>query len=179
MKAWKIISGILSMLLSIVIAAFSFFHFILAAGGYTSASGIYGLLAAFVLFLAGLISICTCGGYLGGNITSTIFYFLSVVVSFARASSHVYLLVSGIWSLVCLIAVFIFCFFSKKKTDPVPRVAVYVQQGGQYPPQGGAYYPPQQAQNGQYYQPAPQQNVQEGQYYQPPQPSQYPPQNGQ
>jgi hypothetical protein len=165
MKAWKIISGILSMLLSIVIAAFSFFHFILAAGGYTSASGIYGLLAAFVLFLAGLISLCTCGGRLGGNITSTIFYFLSVVVSFARASSHVYLLISGIWSLICLIIVFIFCFFSKKKAEPVPQVNVR---------QGGAYYPPQQPQNGQYYQP-PQQNVQEGQYYQPPQP----PQNGQ
>lgn len=171
MKAWKIISGILSMLLSIVIAAFSVVHLFFAAGGYTSATGFYGLFAAFMLFLAGLISLCTCGGRLGGNITTTIFFLLSVIVSFARASSHVYLLISGIWSLICLIIVFIFCFFSKKKAEPVPQVTVNVRQGG-------AYYPPQQPQNGQYYQP-PQQNVQEGQYYQPPQPPQYPPQNGQ
>ena len=170
MKAWKIISGILSMLLSIVIAAASFFHFILAAGGYTSASGIYGLLAAFLLFLAGLISLCTCGARLGGNITSTIFYLLSVIVSFARASTHVYLLIAGIWGLLCLIIVFIFCFFSKKKAEPVQQVTVNVRQGGQYPPQGGQYYYP------------PQQNVRDGQYYQPPQQPQYPqqpPQNGQ
>ena len=182
MKPWKIISGILSMLLSVVIVAFSLLHIVGTTVSPSHTMGFFGLLAAFMLFLAGLISICTCAGYLGGNIATTIFYFLTVVLSFARISSYPYLLISGIWSVICLIIVFIFCFCSKKKSAAVPNVNVYVQQ-----PQGGVYYPPQQnVQNGQYYQPP--QQPQNGQYYrppqqqypqQPPQGGQYPPRSGQ
>ena len=135
MKAWKIISGILSILLSFVIAIISFLHFFAATVSSSFPMGLFGVLAAFLLFLAGLISLCTCSGYLGGNIATLIFFLLTIAASFFRIYSYPYLLISGIWSILCAIVIFILCFFSKKK-NPAPPV-----YGGQYyarqqPPQG-------------------------------------------
>ena len=194
MKAWKIISGILSILLSFVIAIISFLHFFAATVSSSFPMGLFGVLAAFLLFLAGLISLCTCSGYLGGNIATLIFFLLTIAASFFRIYSYPYLLISGIWSILCAIVIFILCFFSKKKypVDPA-RMAPPVYGGQDYapqqPPQGQPYQAPQYQQppqGGQYYAPpqAPQyqQQPQNGQYYAPPQAPQYPqqpPQGGQ
>ncbi len=193
MKAWKIISGILSILLSFVIAIISFLHFFAATVSSSFPMGLIGVLAAFLLFLAGLISLCTCSGYLGGNIATLIFFLLTIAASFFRIYSYPYLLISGIWSGVCALVIFILCFFSRKK-NPVDPARMAPQYGGQYyapqqPPQGQPYQAPQYQQppqGGQYYAPpqAPQyqQQPQNGQYYAPPQAPQYqqqPPQGGQ
>ena len=173
MKAWKIISGILSILLSFVIAIISFLHFFAATVSSSFPMGLFGVLAAFLLFLAGLISLCTCRGYLGGNIATLIFFLLTIAASFFRIYSYPYLLISGIWSILCAIVIFILCFFSRKKypVDPARMAPPY---GGQYyAPQGQPYQAPQQA---------PQYQQQGGQYYAPPRAPQYqqqPPQGGQ
>jgi hypothetical protein len=171
MKAWKIISGILSILLSFVIAIISFLHFFAATVSSSFPMGLFGVLAAFLLFLAGLISLCTCSGYLGGNIATLIFFLLTIAASFFRIYSYPYLLISGIWSGVCALVIFILCFFSRKK-NPVDPARMAPQYGGQYyAPQGQPYQAPQY-----------QQPPQGGQYYAPPQAPQYqqqPPQGGQ
>jgi hypothetical protein len=194
MKAWKIISGILSILFSIVVAVISVLHIFATTVSDTPLMGFFGLFAAFLLFLAGLISLCTCRGYLGGNITTLIFYVLTLAASLVRLDYYPHLLFSAVWSGVCALVMFILCFFSRKKkpVEPARTAPIY---GGQYyapqqqyqqPPQGGQYYAPQ----GQpQYQQAPQyQQPQNGQYYAPQtpqappypqQPTQYPPQSGQ
>lgn len=189
MKAWKIISGILSILLAFVLAVIAFMHLFATAIASVPFMGYFGFFGAFMLFLAGLISLCTCGGYLAGNISTLIFFLLSGATSYYGLSEHPYLLVSLIWSAVCAVIIFILCFFSRKRkrVEPARTAPIYVSQQyyGAQQPQNGQYYPPQQQapQNGQYY--APQQAPQ---YQQPAQqpaqqqyapPPQYPPQGGQ
>ncbi|MCR5648123.1 MAG: hypothetical protein K6F67_01145 [Oscillospiraceae bacterium] len=175
MKAWKIISGILSMLLSVVIAIISVLHIVAATVGESPVTGFLGLLAAFLLFLAGLISICTCPGYLGGNIATLIFYVLTLAACLTKIDDHPHLFLGVFWGGVCALVIFILCFFSRKKypVDPARMAPPY---GGQYyAPQGQPYQAPQYQQPPQAPQ-YPQQPAQPPQY-QPP--TQYPPQGGQ
>lgn len=196
MKAWKIISGILSILLAFVLAVIAFMHLFATAIASVPFMGYFGFFGAFMLFLAGLISLCTCGGYLAGNISTLIFFLLSAGTSYYGLSEHPYLLVSLIWSIVCAVIIFILCFFSRKRkrVEPARTAPIYVSQQyyGAQPPQNGQYYqqaPQQQApQNGQYYPPQQPAQQQAPQYQQPaqqqpaqqqPVPPQYPPQGGQ
>ena len=190
MKAWKIISGILSILISFVIAIISILHIFAPTVSDTPLMGFFGLFTAFLLFLAGLISLCTCRGYLGGNITTLVFYVLTLAASLVKLDYYPHLLFSAVWSGVCALVMFILCFFSRRKKPVEPARTAPMYGGQYYAPQQGAQYPPQPPQSGQYYapqgqpqyQPAPQYQ-QGGQYYAPKQapqqPAQYPPQGGQ
>lgn len=185
MKAWKIISGIISILFSFVLTIISVLQIIATSVSDAPLKGFLGLFAAVLLFIAGLISLCSCRGYLGGNITTLVFYVLTLTACLVNLRYYPHLLFGAVWSGVCALVMFILCFFSRRK-NPVDPARMAPPYGGQYyppqPPQGGQYYAPQQPpQGGQYY--APQQPQQGGQYYAPqaPQqpPTQYPPQGGQ
>lgn len=101
MKTWKLVSGILSMIL------FVFVTFQSCAAGISNAleessevSGSAGLIVAIMLLAGGIVSVATRNGAKGGNIALIILFGLGALIGFTMAGSYSDL---KIWATWCLI----------------------------------------------------------------------------
>lgn len=105
LKAWKIISGILSILLCCVVSVQSIFAEIgntLMQTGELSGSA--GLLVAILLLTGGIVSIATCNGSRVGDVVLSILFFLGALIGFFFAGSYTDLIIWALWCLACMFA---------------------------------------------------------------------------
>jgi hypothetical protein len=119
MKTWKLISGILS----IVLAAFVLFQSMavglgnsLSENGETSGSA--GFLVAILLIAAGITAIVVRKSVKkGAHIALVIMYGLAAITGFTMAGSYEDLKIWAAWCLICAILAVVAIFKSKKVVD--------------------------------------------------------------
>lgn len=104
MKTWKLVSGILSIVLFVFVAFQS-----CAAGVANTLSengevgGSAGIIVAIMLLAGGIVSIATRNGGKGGNIAVLVLYGIGAVLGFMLAGSYSDLKIWAAWCLLCAI----------------------------------------------------------------------------
>lgn len=104
MKNWKLVSGILSIVLCL------FVMFQSCAAGISNAlqengevGGSAGVIVAIMLLAGGIVSIVTRNGGRGGNIALIILYGVGALMGFTMAGSYSDLVIWAAWCLICAI----------------------------------------------------------------------------
>ena len=104
MKTWKLVSGILSIILFFIVSFQS------CAAGLSNAlssngeaGGTAGVSVAVMLLSGGIVSICTRNGGKGGNIALIILFGLGAASGFTGAGSYADLIIWSAWCLVCAV----------------------------------------------------------------------------
>lgn len=104
MKTWKLVSGILSIVLFFMVAFQSCAAGIgnaLAENGEVSGSA--GIIVAIMLLVGGIVSIATKNGGKGGNIAIIILYGIGALFGYTLAGSFADLTIWATWCLICVI----------------------------------------------------------------------------
>ncbi len=115
MKTWKLVSGILSIILCVLVIFQS-----CAAGavntleGNGEVSGSAGIIVAIMLLAGGIVSIATRKGGKGGNIALLILYGLAALVGFVLAGNYTDLYIWAGWCLLCAALAMVSLFMGKK-----------------------------------------------------------------
>lgn len=115
MKTWKLVSGILSIILFVVVG----FQSCAVGIGNTLAdsgevSGSAGIIVAILMLAGGIVSICTRKGGKGGNIALIILFGLGALFGFTMAGSFADLTIWAGWCLICAVLAVISMILSKK-----------------------------------------------------------------
>lgn len=104
MKIWKLVSGILSIVLFAAVSLQS------CAAGLSNTlqengevGGSAGILVAIMLLAGGIVSIATRKGGKGGNIALIILYGLGALTGFTLAGSYADLNIWAGWCLICAV----------------------------------------------------------------------------
>lgn len=104
MKTWKLVSGILSIVLFFMVAFQS------CAAGLGNAlaengevSGSAGIIVAIMLLVGGIVSIATRNGSKGGNIAIIVLYGIGALMGYTLAGSFADLTIWATWCLICAI----------------------------------------------------------------------------
>lgn len=108
MKVWKIVAGILSIILFVIVSFQSCavgIGNVLLETGEVSGSG--GMLVAIMILVGGIISLISSNGGKGLNIALIVIYIIGALLGFATAGSYKDLY---IWSAWCLINVIMAIF---------------------------------------------------------------------
>lgn len=102
MKNWKLVSGILSIVLCLLV------FFQSCAAGLSNAlqengevGGSAGVLVAVMLLAGGIVSIVTRKGGKGGNIALIVLYGIGALAGFTMAGSYADLVIWAAWCLLC------------------------------------------------------------------------------
>lgn len=102
MKVWKLVSGILSIVLSgFVVLQSGAAGLVNALEGSGEVSGTAGILVAVMLLVGGIVSIIVHKGGKGGNIAVLILYGLGTLVGFTMAGNYSDLRIWAGWCLIC------------------------------------------------------------------------------
>lgn len=117
MKTWKLVSGILSIVL------FVFVSFQSCAAGIGNAlaqneeiSGTGGMIVAVMLLVGGIVSVATRNANgKGGDIALVILYGIGLLVGFSTAGSFSDLNVWAFWCLICAILAIVSMIRKKKR----------------------------------------------------------------
>ena len=116
MKVWKLVSGILSIILSV------FVLFQSGAAGLANAleangevSGSAGVLVAVFLLAGGIVSIATRKGGKGGSLAVFIIFLLAALIGFTMAGSYKDLQLWAGWCMICSVLSFISLIGKKAK----------------------------------------------------------------
>lgn len=102
MKTWKLVSGILSMVLFFVIVFQSCAAGVLEALTDEDANSGTGIIVAFLLLAAGIVSVATRQEKKGGNIALIVLLALAARLGFS-ATVYADLKIYAVWCLVCLV----------------------------------------------------------------------------
>lgn len=104
MKNWKLVSGILSIALCLLVLFQS------CAAGLSNAlqengeaGGSAGVLVAIMLLAGGIVSIVTRKGGRGGNIALIVLYGIGALAGFTLAGSYADLVIWAAWCLICAV----------------------------------------------------------------------------
>ena len=104
MKIWRLVSGILSIVLSVFVLLQS------GAAGLSNAleqngevGGSAGLMVAILLLVAGIVSIVVRKGSKGGSIALFILFGLGALLGFSGAGSYADLKIWSGWCLICAV----------------------------------------------------------------------------
>ena len=115
MKTWKLVSGILSIVLSI------FVLFQSCAAGLSNtieangeAGGSAGVMVAIMLLAGGIVSIATRKGGKGGNIALIILFGIGAILGFTMAGSYSDLIIWAVWCLICAVLAIVGIIKAKK-----------------------------------------------------------------
>lgn len=117
MKVWKLVSGILSMILFVLVAFQS------CAAGVSNAleengeiSGSAGILVAILMLTGGIVSVVTRkSSKKGGNIALIILFGLAALIGFTNYGSYSDLAIWSGWCLINAILAIVAIFTGKKK----------------------------------------------------------------
>lgn len=116
MKVWKLVSGILSIIL------FVFVSFQSCAAGISNTleangevGGSAGVIVAIMLLAGGIVSIATRKGVKGGNIALIVLYGIGALFGFVLAGSYSDLYIWAAWCLVCMILALVSLLTGKKE----------------------------------------------------------------
>ena len=119
MKVWKLISGILSMVLFLVVAFQSCAAGVantLAENGEVSGSA--GILVAILMLAGGIVSVATRKSEKkGGNIALIVLFGLAALLGFANYGSYSDLAIWSGWCLLNAVLAVVAMLTGKKKTD--------------------------------------------------------------
>lgn len=119
MKVWKLISGILSMVLFLVVAFQSCAAGVantLAENGEVSGSA--GILVAILMLAGGIVSVATRKSEKnGGNIALIVLFGLAALLGFANYGSYSDLAIWSGWCLLNAVFAVVAMLTGKKKTD--------------------------------------------------------------
>lgn len=118
MSTWKLVSGILS----IILAVFVFFQSSLAGLSNTlsengEVGGSAGIIVAICLLAGGIVSIATRNGGKGSSIALIIIFGLASLCGFLLAGSYGDLTVWAGWCLICAVIALVGLIKGRKKTD--------------------------------------------------------------
>ena len=112
MKTWKLVSGIIAIVL------FAFVMFQSCAAGISNSleangesGGSAGVIVAIMLLAGGIVSIATRNGSKGGNIALIVLFALGALCGFTMAGSYADLNIWAFWCLICAV----FAIVSLKK----------------------------------------------------------------
>lgn len=126
MKIWKLVSGILSIVMSIMVlfqsCAASMADALEDEGG---ASGGFGILVTVLMLTGGIVSIAVRRGEKGGNVALIIIFGLAAFLGIVGSSAGSFgdLAVWGSWCLICaILAIVSLIKGSKKKEDKKPPI---------------------------------------------------------
>lgn len=118
MKTWKLVSGILSIIL------FALVTFQSCAAGIANtleengeSSGSAGIIVAIMLLAGGIVSIATRKGGKGGNIALIVLFGIAAIVGFTMAGSYADLKIWAGWCLINVIVAIIALFKKNKATE--------------------------------------------------------------
>lgn len=116
MKTWKLVSGILSIIL------FVFVSFQSCAAGLSNTleangevGGSAGILVAIMLLAGGIVSIATRKGGKGGNIALIILFGIGALLGFTLAGGYSDLKIWAAWCLICTILAIVSLVKTEKK----------------------------------------------------------------
>lgn len=115
MKTWKLVSGILSIVLCIFVMFQS-----CAAGAANALSdngevgGSAGLIVSIMMLVGGIVSVVSRNGSKGGNIAIIVLYGIAALFGFALAGSYADLKIWSGWCLICVVLALISLFKNKK-----------------------------------------------------------------
>ena len=116
MKTWKLVSGILCIVLSIFVmfqSSIAGLGNVLSENGEVSGSA--GLLVAVLMLVGGIVSIVTRNGGKGGAIALLIIFGLAALLGFANAGTYADLNIWSGWCLICAILALLSAFKKKQK----------------------------------------------------------------
>ena len=116
---WRLISGILSIALSLVILLQSCAVGMLEAMGADGSDSASGLLVALLLIAAGIVAIVTRNGSRGGSIALVVLYAVAAVIGFS-ATVYADLIVWAVWCCVCAVAALVSLLRRRKHGKDVP-----------------------------------------------------------
>lgn len=118
MKTWKLVSGILSIILFVFVSLQS------CAAGLGNAiadngeiGGSAGLIVSIMLLAGGIVSIATRKGGKGGNIAIIILYGIGSLLGFTLAGSYSDLKIWAGWCLICAVLAVVALIKKNKKTE--------------------------------------------------------------
>lgn len=118
MKTWKLVSGVLSIIL------FVFVMFQSCAAGLVNTleengevSGSAGVIVAIMLLAGGIVSIATRKGGKGGNIAIIVLYGIGAFFGFLLAGNYSDLNIWAFWCLICVVIAIAALIKGKKKTE--------------------------------------------------------------
>lgn len=104
MKTWKLVSGILCIVLSLFVLLQS------CAAGLSNAlqdngevGGSAGVIVAIMLLAGGIVSIATRKGGKGGNIALIVMFGIAAFLGFTLAGSYGDLVIWSVWCLICAV----------------------------------------------------------------------------
>lgn len=129
LRIWKIVSGILSIILCFVVSYQTVFVQIgVAIFGMGWSSMFAGSFVSIMLLVGGIVSLVTNKGSNGGDIALVVIFLLAAVIGFLFAGAYGDLILWSIWCLICMfVALFSFALRqvdrgSYKPEKPVPAV---------------------------------------------------------
>jgi len=104
-KTWKLVSGILSIILSVFVAFQSGMAGLSnALADNNEVSGSAGLLVAILMLAGGIVSIAVRNKVgKGGNIALIVIFGLAAVMGLTNAGSYSDLIIWSIWCLICAV----------------------------------------------------------------------------
>lgn len=100
MKTWKLVSGIISMVLSLIIIVQSCAMGVLEAMGASGNDSGSGIIVAILLIAGGIVSVVTRQGGRGGNIAIICIYGTAAVIG-STANLYADLVVWAVWCCIC------------------------------------------------------------------------------
>ena len=115
----RLISGILSIVLSLVILLQSCAVGMLEAMGADGSDSASGLLVALLLIAAGIVAIVTRNGSRGGSIALVVLYAVAAIIGFS-ATVYADLIVWAVWCCVCAVAALVSLLRRRKHGKDVP-----------------------------------------------------------
>ncbi len=118
MKIWKLVSGILSIIM------FAFVVFQSCAAGVVNTleengqvSGSAGIVVAVMLLAGGIVSIATRKGGRGGSIAVAVLYGIGAIMGFLMAGNFTDLYIWAAWCSVCTVIAVISAITGGKKDE--------------------------------------------------------------
>lgn len=120
MKTWKLVSGILSIIMFIMVGFQSCAAGIsntMEANGEVGGSA--GVIVAIMLLAGGIVSVVTRKGTKGGNIALIVLYGLGGLFGFALAGSYADLNIWAGWCLICAVLAIVSLVISKKEKNQI------------------------------------------------------------
>ena len=118
MKTWKLVSGILSIIMFILVSFQS-----CAAGIYNTmtengeTSGSAGIIVSIMLLAGGIVSIATRKGGRGGNIALIVMFGIGALFGYVMAGSFTDLVIWATWCLICAILALVALVKGKKPEE--------------------------------------------------------------
>ena len=116
MKTWKLVSGILSIIMFFMVAFQS------CAAGISNAleengevSGSAGVIVAVMMLAGGIVSIATRKGGKGGNIALIVLYGIGALMGFMLAGGYSDLKIWAAWCLICAVLAIVALVKTKKE----------------------------------------------------------------